>query len=79
VTESDRFVTLKSGLIVSVDAIRFLLDLESRGLDLVPDDDGYGLLAGPLERITPEDRLAIRQWRHHIHAILAYAQQETPQ
>jgi hypothetical protein len=79
VTGSERFVTLKGGLIVSVEAVRFALDLERRGLDLVPDQDGYGLLAGPRERITEQDRMAIRQWRHHLHAILAYAGQEIPQ
>jgi hypothetical protein len=62
---------IKSGLLVSIDAIRFALDAESRGLELVPDSDGYGLLAGPRERITDADRDAIRRYRFHLHAILA--------
>lgn len=64
------FVVLKGGLTVPLDAVRFALDLESRGGQLVAEGDD--ILIGPSSLITDEDRQAVRRWRRHLHAILAY-------
>jgi hypothetical protein len=70
-SDSD-FVTLKGGIAVPLGAVLFSLDLEARGFDLVSDGDG--ILIGPKDRITDEDREGVRRWRHHLHYILTYCE-----
>ena len=58
-------------------AVRLALDLEARGLRL--ELDGDGLLVGPIDRLTDEDRNGIRRWREHLKAIVAHCGRETVQ
>ena len=48
------------------------LDLFGRGLRLRADDDGR-LIVSPGERLTDEDRVAIREHRDELLVIVAYA------
>ena len=64
------FVTLRGGLIVPLPAVQLALNLEARGLHLRPDGDA--LLIGPRELLTDEDREAVRHWKPHLLALLAY-------
>jgi hypothetical protein len=58
------------GLILPGDAFRLALDLERRGFHLEPD--GNDLLVGPRDRLTNEDRNAIRRWKQHLLAIAGF-------
>ena len=73
---SEQFVVLP-GLTLPLAAVRLALDLENRGMHLILDGDG--ILVGPRDRLTDEDRDAIRRWRLHLRAIVAYAERETLQ
>lgn len=67
----DRFVTLRGGLVVPLDAFNLALDLERRGarIELA---DGDRLWVRPRSVLTDADREAIRRWRHHFRAIVSY-------
>lgn len=65
------FVTMGSGLTLPLDAVRLALDLESRGCHL--ELDGDGLMIGPRDLLTEDDRVQIRRWRDHLRALIAYA------
>ena len=73
------FVVLKDGMIVPVAAVRLALDLEARGCQL--QIDGDGLMVGPRNLITEQDREAIRLWKSQLRVILDFARhgQETVQ
>ncbi len=64
------FVQLAAGPIVPIAAWRLALDLESRGCSLHLDGDA--LVIGPREKLTQADRDAIRRWRNHLCALVAY-------
>ena len=64
------FVTLIGGPTISVEALRFALTLESRGVLLgIRDGD---LCAGPCQLLTDADRAAIRRLRNHLMVIATY-------
>ena len=63
---------MPDGIIVPMEAAKLALDLEYRGVRLVPEGPD-GLLVGPKALITDDDRTAIRKWRLHLRAILACA------
>lgn len=63
-------VIFRSGLTVPRPAVELALDLEARGCQMTLDGDG--LLVGPRERLTDDDRDQIRRWRYHLRAILAH-------
>jgi hypothetical protein len=67
------FVTLNSGYVVPVEAMRLALDLEARGCQLVLEDGG-GILVGPRDLVTDDDRAGIRRWRRHFIEILTYSE-----
>ena len=67
---SDAFVQLKGGLITPVAAIKLALNLEARGCQM--EREGDDLIVGPRTLITDDDRAAIRMWKTHLLAILAY-------
>jgi hypothetical protein len=77
VNASENYVVLP-GLLLPLAAVRLALDLENRGLHLQLDGDD-GLLVGPRDRLTDEDRDGIRRWRTHLRALIAYAEQGSPQ
>ena len=66
------FITLKNGISVPVPVIRLALDLENRGIALRVD--GHELLVGPSDRLTDDDRVAIRRWRSHLVAVVDCAE-----
>ena len=71
-------VCLRGGLAVRLEAIRLLLDLEARGVELVRD--GADILiarGGPI--VTAEDRQRLRQLKGHALAIIDYCAQGHPQ
>jgi len=69
---SQSFVTLNGGLIVRVEAIRLLLALEARGVTLSADQGDILLHAPAL--VTDEDRAALRRFKPHVLALLAYSE-----
>ena len=60
------------GLVVPVDALTLLLSLEERGLMLMIDPDTDALIAFPAKLLTSDDCTAIRRWRCHLRALMAY-------
>ncbi len=71
---ADRYVWLKGGLAVPVAPLRLLWDLEDRGFTV--RQDGADLLVMPSRTLTEADRAAIRRWKPHILALLAYEPRE---
>jgi hypothetical protein len=63
-------VNLRGGLIVPVAAVVLALDLESRGCWF--EREGDSLLVGPPNRVTNEDRIAIRELKPHLVALIDY-------
>ena len=70
-SSSDRCVVLRGGLAVPLEALRLAWALEARGfrLDPAPNDQ---IWVQPGSALTAEDEAAIRRWRWHLRAILAY-------
>jgi hypothetical protein len=71
---SDALVVLRSGLAVPVDAVRLLLELEERGIDVRVDCQG--LSVGPRDRLTDDDRNAIRQHRQALISLVLLSDEE---
>ena len=63
-------VVLRGGVLVSIEAISFALDLESRGVRL--EVDGADLLFSPRDRVTDEDKQRLRALKPHLTAIVRY-------
>lgn len=70
-------VYLRHGLVIPLAAIELALDLERRGCQLGVDGDG--LLVGPPNLITSEDREAIRALKPHLIALIDYVEREANQ
>jgi len=66
------FVTLKNGPTLPMPAIALALDLERRGFRLSLDADGH-VIVEPTATLTETDLAAIRRWRLHLGAIVAYS------
>ena len=66
-----RYVTLQGRMVVPAGAFLLLLDLEARGFTLTREGDTV-LVVMPPERLTPEDRSAIRRWKWHLLMLLDY-------
>jgi hypothetical protein len=64
-------VYLRGGLTVPLPAVELALDLERRGIELWSEENDV-LFFGPPERVTDEDRIALRRWKRHLLALLAY-------
>ena len=62
-------VTMKSGLVVRLEALQVLWRLEDDGMVVKVDDTGR-LLVGPTNRLTPADDRAIREYRDEIVALV---------
>ena len=60
------FVTMKSGLVVSVPALQLLWRLEEAGMIVKLNDDTSRLLVGPQSRLTAADGRAIRAHRDEL-------------
>ena len=72
-TTAPELVTLKGGLVVSVDALRVLWDLEDRGFDVkLGDGQRYKVLVGPAARLTVEDKVAIHTHRDALVELVRY-------
>ncbi len=72
-TTAPELVTLKGGLVVSVDALRMLWDLEDRGFDVkLGDGRLYKVLVGPFDRLTAADKAAIRTHRDALAELVRY-------
>lgn len=70
-TSSDRFVVLRGGLALPLEPVTLVLDLEARGFHLGRGDDDR-IVVRPFSRLTDSDRAALRRWRHHVLALIAY-------
>ncbi|HMJ81950.1 MAG TPA: hypothetical protein VK504_02215 [Vicinamibacterales bacterium] len=68
---SSELVILRGGLVVPLPAVELALDLERRGIELWIED-GDALCVGPPTHLTDEDRAALRRWKLHVLAFLAY-------
>ena len=65
------------GLTCPVESLRLLWDLEARGFTLTRDGDA--LVVQPHERLTRLDYEAIRRWKAHLLALIAYSPPEVVQ
>ncbi len=65
------FITLLGGLTVARPALEVLIDLEQRGFRFTRPPEG-GLAVSPRADLTDDDRSAIRRWRFHLEALIAY-------
>jgi len=75
-TTVPELVTLKSGLVVSVDALRVLWDLEGRAFNVkLGDGRRHKVLVGPVERLTEEDKTAIRLHRDALASLVHYVEE----
>ena len=75
-TTASELVTLKGGLVVSVDALRMLWDLEDRGFDVkLGDGRPYKVLVGPVHRLTSADKAAIHAHRDALAELVHYVDQ----
>lgn len=70
-TASERYVCLP-GVTLPLEPVLLALDLEHRGLRL--EVDGDVLAVSPRDRLTEEDRDAIRRWRWHLIEIVTLAE-----
>jgi hypothetical protein len=66
-----RYVTLRGGFTVPVEALTLALDLERRGFTITPASDG--LRVEPDDGLTPEDRAGIARWGRELAALADYA------
>jgi hypothetical protein len=64
------FVVLTDGPTVPLAALQLAWQLEDKGCTMRIDGDV--LVVGPRDRLTEDDRAAIRHWRDHLRAIAAY-------
>jgi hypothetical protein len=71
-TGCERYVCLRGGLTVPVEPVKLLLDLERRGFHLTRD--GSDIVIQPFSLLTDEDRDALRRWKPHALALLAYVE-----
>jgi hypothetical protein len=69
--DDTRYVTLRGGLTIALEALTFALDLERRDITLSRAPDG-ALCVEPADRLTPEDEAAVARWRHTLEAIIDY-------
>jgi hypothetical protein len=67
---SDRYVVLRGGLAVPVAPILLLCELEARGIAVWREDDD--VLVQPWQRVTDEERVALKRWKSHVLSLLAY-------
>ena len=67
----DDLVILRGGLTLPLPAVELALDLERRGIRLWTED-GEVLFVGPPKQLTDDDRVALRRWKPHVLALLAY-------
>ena len=75
-TTAPELVTLKGGLVVSVDALRVLWDLEDRGFDVkLGDGHRYKVLVGPSDRLTAKDKASIHMHRDALSQLVRYVDQ----
>ena len=76
ITTAPELVTLRGGLVVSVDALRVLWDLEDRGFDVkLGDGRRYKVLVGPSDRLTAEDKAAIHTHRDALAELVRHVDQ----
>ena len=72
-TTARELVTLKSGLVVSVEALRVLWDLEDRGFEVkLGDGRRFKVLVGPSNRLTSKDKAAIATHREALAELVRY-------
>lgn len=65
-------VSLRNGPDVPLGAYRLLLGLEDRGVTL-QIADGRLTLSGPaLKSLTDADKIALKQWKGHLMAMVEY-------
>jgi hypothetical protein len=64
------YVHLKGGLAVPVAPLLLALEMERRGISL--RRDGEDLVVRPWSQVTEAERAALRRWKHHVLAIIAY-------
>lgn len=69
---AESFVILRSGLAVRVEAVRLLIDLESRGVQL--ERDGCDILLRAPANVTDEDRAGLRRFKVHVLALIDHAE-----
>ena len=75
-TTAPELMTLKGGVVVSVDALRMLWDLEDRGFDVkLGDGRRFKVLVAPIDRLTAVDKAAILRHRDALAELVRYVDQ----
>jgi hypothetical protein len=69
---ADRFVFLRDGCTVPVEAYLLALDLEKRRFTITATDNDARLLVRPPDRLTAEDCYLGRRWKAHLILLCAY-------
>ena len=69
-SSTDRFVTFHGGLTLPAEALRLAIDLELKGVSLTADGDH--LVVRPRHLLTTDEQEAVRRWKWHLLALLAY-------
>ena len=67
---SSELITLRGGVVASIEALRVLWSLEDRGFQLEPA--GGGLKVQPVTALTSADVAAIRQHRDELLMLVRY-------
>ena len=83
---TDALVELRGGLTIPLEALRLALELEARGWTLTLKGEKLALrwgspeaAEGPREdALTEAEQGAIRRWRTHLLAIVAYHNPDRP-
>lgn len=74
-TSNERFVHLRHGLIVPVEAVEAALAIERAGHRLRLD--GPDLFVEPNGALDPHDLEQLRRWKPHVRMLLAYTACDT--
>lgn len=71
-------LTLKGGLSLPLDVVLLALDLEIRRIKCVREGDVLSVrkIEGGKPDLTDQDRAQIRQWKHHLLALVDYCEIE---
>ena len=67
---SERYVSLRGGLVIPLEPLLLALDLEGRGFQMMPD--GGDLVVRPAANLTSEDVRLLKRWKAHVIELLSY-------
>ncbi|MGC4086219.1 MAG: hypothetical protein QM736_29870 [Vicinamibacterales bacterium] len=69
---SDRYIHLRGGFVIPLEPWSLAADLELRGFRLFVDGGDLLVIPGPNSQLSDVERQALRRWKPHVLALLAY-------